>query len=139
MYSTLMFKANALMFKGMMLANALLAEGEGDSSWTIGKFVGNLQKSVTSWVKVIVLIIGVVMVGFGIYQVAKNLISHGKGQTNWIVTFALIIIGGTLMLTTGWEFIGTFSKGTKGSLEDMGEGTADTATGYDNKAEDALK
>ena len=80
-----------------------------------------------SYVQVIILIIGVVMVGFGIFQVAKNLISHGKGQTNWVVTIALIVIGGTLMLTSGWSVIKNVGNGVSGSLQNMGTGNADEA------------
>jgi high-affinity Fe2+/Pb2+ permease len=87
-----------------------------------------MGKNIGSWVKMIVMIIGVIMVGAGIYQVAKNLISHGKGQTNWIVTFALIIIGAVLMLTGGWDFIKAFSKAGGNTLKGSADGTLDDSS-----------
>ena len=110
----------------LLNVNALSATGSG-GGWTISNFITSAQKSVMSYVQVIILIIGVVMVGFGIFQVAKNLISHGKGQTNWVVTIALIVIGGTLMLTSGWSVIKNVGNGVSGSLQNMGTGNADEA------------
>ena len=95
------------------------------ANWTISGFLSALQASAANYVKIIILIIGLVMVGVGIYQVAKNLISHGKGQTNWVVTALLIIVGGTLMLNSGWTVIGNIAKGGSQTLNDMGKGTAD--------------
>lgn len=102
------------------------------TTWSIGNFLGALQGSVLNYVKIIIVIIGIIMVGFGVYQIAKNLISHGKGQTNWVVTFALIIIGGTLMLTSGFDLLKTIGRSGKGSIENLGDGSADTNnSGYD--------
>lgn len=95
------------------------------ADWKISDFIASAQVSIMSYVQVIILIVGVVMVGVGIYQVAKNLISHGKGQTNWVVTIALIVIGGTLMLTSGWSVIKDVGNGVSGSLKNMGEGSND--------------
>ena len=103
----------------LLNVNALSAD------WTISNFIASAQVSIMSYVQVIILIVGVVMVGVGIYQVAKNLISHGKGQTNWVVTIALIVIGGTLMLTSGWSVIKDVGNGISGSLKNMGEGSND--------------
>lgn len=103
----------------LLNVNALSAD------WKISDFIASAQVSIMSYVQVIILIVGVVMVGVGIYQVAKNLISHGKGQTNWVVTIALIVIGGTLMLTSGWSVIKDVGNGVSGSLKNMGEGSND--------------
>ena len=105
--------------------NAISATTTTTTDWTIGGFLSALQASAANYVKIIILIIGLVMVGVGIYQVAKNLISHGKGQTNWVVTALLIIVGGTLMLNSGWTVIGNIAKGGSQTLNDMGKGTAD--------------
>lgn len=107
----------------VMLNTALMYSG------SIGTFIQTMGKNIGSWVKMIVMIIGVIMVGAGIYQTAKNLISHGKGQTNWVVTLALIIIGAILMLTGGWNFIQTFSKSGEKTLKDAATGTDDKTGG----------
>ena len=107
----------------VMLNTALMYSG------SIGTFIQTMGKNIGSWVKMIVMIIGVVMVGFGIYQVAKNLISHGKGQTNWVVTLALIILGAILMLSGGWDFIKDFSTAGRKTLDDAAKGNVETGVG----------
>lgn len=103
----------------VMLNTALMYSG------SIGTFIQTMGKNIGSWVKMIVMIIGVIMVGAGIYQTAHNLISHGKSQTNWIVTLALIILGAILMLTGGWDFIQTFSNAGKTTLNNAAKGNGD--------------
>ena len=103
----------------MLMLNAMMYAA------SIGKFIQSIGTNIGTWVKMIVMIIGVIMVGAGIYQVAKNLISHGKGQTNWIVTFALIIIGAILMLSTGWDFIKDFSSAGHTTLDEAAKGNAE--------------
>lgn len=128
MFDTLVLNVNALAFKGMMLMNGFLATdppADEGNKWSIGGFLKALQGSITVYVKWIILIIGLVMVGFGIYQIAKNLISGGKGQTNWVTTFLLLIVGGTLMLGSGWGVIKNISKGSSHTLDEMGKGQAD--------------
>lgn len=110
----------------MFMLNLML-EGATGSDWSIGNFIASLQGSMVNYVKIIVTIIGLVMVCFGTYQIAKNLISHGKGQTNWVVTFALIIIGGTLMLTSGFQVLQSFGRAGKTSIENLGAGNADNS------------
>ena len=110
----------------VIVGNAMMYTG-GDAS--IGKFIHSMGTNIGSWVKMIVMIVGVVMVGFGIYQVAKNLISHGKGQTNWVVTIALIILGAILMLSGGWNFIKDFSKAGRKTLDDAANGNAESGVG----------
>lgn len=107
----------------MNMLNAMMYDA------SIGKFIHSMGTNIGSWVKMIVMIIGVIMVGAGIYQVAKNLISHGKGQTNWIVTIALIVLGAILMLSGGWGFIKDFSTAGRKTLDDAAKGNVETGVG----------
>ena len=99
------------------------------STTSIGKFLGTLLGNIQNYVFIIIMIVGIVMVCAGIIQVAKNLISHGKTQTNWIVTIALIVIGGILMMTGGFTVISNFTKDTQLSLEKTLDGSGDKDTG----------
>lgn len=138
-----------LLMNAMYLMNAFFMAGGGTgtgtgtgteaaTTWSISKFLGALQRTSMYYVQIIILIIGVVMIGVGIYQVAKNLISHGKGQTNWVVTAALIIVGGTLMLGTGWNVIGGIANGSKTTLEKMGQGDIDADASLNTTGENVL-
>lgn len=101
---------------------ALLATA---GSWSISGLLTAARNSVAGYVQVIIVIIGVVMVGVGVYQFAKNLISHGKGQTNWVVTIMLIAVGGMLMLTGGWSVLESIGKGSQTTIDDLGKGQSD--------------
>lgn len=113
-----------MMFARMFLL-AVGAGGAGAGSWSVSGLLTAFRKSVTGYVQVIIVFVGVVMVGVGVYQIAKNLISHGKGQTNWVVTIALIMIGGMLMLSGGWTILEDIGTGSKNTLDNMGKGRPD--------------
>lgn len=108
--------------------NILLQAAGGGA--TIGKFLGALQGSLANYGLIIASLIGIAMVIVGVFQLAKNLISHGKGQTNWAVTFGLIIVGSMIAMGSGWGFIGRFGKTGGDTLEAAAtSGKADTTKG----------
>ena len=109
--------------------DAMLMAAGLSMTHSIGQFLQAGQKTLAYYGSIIISIIGVAMVIVGIYQIAKNLISHGKGQTNWIVTFALIIVGGAFAVTGGWSMIGNWSKSNQSTLDNMAQGTADDTAG----------
>lgn len=98
------------------------------TAWDFGDFLTALQQTILSYGKVIIGIIGLIMVVASVYQIAKNLISHGKSQTNWVITIALLLVGGVLMLSSSWDFIKSVSEGGKNTLDDLGQGNADNAS-----------
>lgn len=97
--------------------------------WTISNFLNSAQQTIAYYGSILTSLIGVAMVIVGIYQVAKNLISHGKGQNSWVVTFALILVGGALAITGGWNMVGKFAQGSRNTLANMAQGSAETSTG----------
>lgn len=99
----------------------LMASGVG-----IGQFLASAQKSLAQYGSIITSLIGVAMVIVGIYQVAKNLISGGKGQTNWVTTICLIMIGGALALVGGWGTVGKLVNTGNTTVTQMAQGQADT-------------
>lgn len=99
---------------------------------SIGQFLSSFQETLARYGSIATSIIGVAMVVVGIYQIAKGLMSGGKGQTNWVMTIALLLIGGALALTSGWTTVGKLVKTGNVTLSDMAEGTADTSGGAVN-------
>lgn len=92
----------------------------------IGKFLQSVQESLGNWGQIIVSIIGVAMVIVGLYKIAKNLISHGKGQNSWVVAIALVLVGGAMAVTGGWGMIGGLVNTGKTSMENFANGQGDT-------------
>ena len=94
-------------------------------SASIGTFLSSFQETLARYGSIAVSIIGVAMVVVAIYQIAKGLMSGGKGQTNWVMTILLLLIGGALALTSGWGVVGKLVKTGNVTLTDMAQGTAD--------------
>lgn len=96
------------------------------SGGTMGQFIGSVQQTLGNWGSIIVSIIGVIMVIAGVYKVAKNLISHGKGQNSWAVAIGLILVGGALAVTGGWSTIHSLVQTGNKSIKEFAAGNADT-------------
>lgn len=112
-----------------MVMNAI---GNVLMTWDIRTFLDNLGKTLKDWGSLIVVIIGVVMVIVSAYQIAKGLISHGKSQTNWAVTILLLVIGGALMASGGWDLLVNVAEGGKTTIENIGNGTVGGAGGAED-------
>ena len=105
-------------------------------AWDVGSFLENLSKNVQSWFGIIVVLIGAIMVGVAIYQVAtglimmicaiwkiaSGLISHGKKQTNWFVVILLFLLGGAFFLG-GFNWALDIAQGGKETIDKMGSGS----------------
>ena len=90
--------------------------------WSINGFLANLRDSLFSWGKIIVVIIGVTMVIVGVFNIAKGLMSGGRGQTNWVLNLALFFIGGAIAFTGGWGLVQAVADGGAKTLNDLGTG-----------------
>lgn len=106
----------------------------GGGAWNFGQMLSAAQQTLANYGKLIIGIIGLIMVIVSIYQIAKNLISHGQAQTNWVITFALLIIGGVLMVSSGWDVIKNIAEGGSATLDSLGQGQVDNATFVDPTA-----
>lgn len=68
---------------------------------TIYKILKNSANSLGNWGNILVLIFGIAMVIVGVYQLAKALITHGKGQPpSWFVILGLLLLGSLLIGTS---------------------------------------
>jgi hypothetical protein len=90
-------------------------------SWDLGSFLQNAAKTLKTWGGYFIILVGVVMVVASVYQIAKGLISHGRGPgTNWAVAIALLILGGAFM-TGGFAFVANIAGGGKKTINDLGQ------------------
>lgn len=90
-------------------------------AWDLGSFLQNSSKTLKQWGGYFIILVGVVMVVASIYQIAKGLISHGKGPgTNWGVAISLLILGGAFM-TGGFAFVANIAGGGQKTINDLGQ------------------
>lgn len=87
-------------------------------SWDLGSFFSNLALKGKEYGQYFVVFLGVILIIAGLYQIVKGLMSHGRGQTNWGIAAACILIGGFMAGITSWDSIQNFTN--------MGSATIDT-------------
>lgn len=97
-------------------------------AWDLTSFLTNFGNALEKWGGIIVFIIGVAMVIASVYFIMKGLLSHGRGQTSWVTTILLLLIGGAFMaggITAGggWSLLTNIANGSKQTIEDMGNGS----------------
>ena len=44
-----------------------------------------------------------------------------------MITFALLLVGGALMLASGWDLLVSIANGGQSTIDDLGQGNADEA------------
>jgi hypothetical protein len=101
------------------------------TGWSINGFLTNLNSSLFSWGKIIVVILGVIMVLAGLFQIGKGLMSGGRSQTNWVVAIALFFLGGALAFSGGWGLVQSVAQGGAQTLNDLGTGQTATSIFFD--------
>lgn len=89
-------------------------------SWDLGSFLKNATETLKTWGGYFIILIGVIMLIVGVYQLASGLWSHGKKQTNWFIVVCLFIIGGAFMVG-GFSFVSKIASGGQKTIEDLGE------------------
>lgn len=90
-------------------------------NWDLGSFLENATTRLKDWGGLFIVLIGVVMIVVGVFQIGSGLMSGGKKQVNWFIAIALLIIGGALMVG-GWGFVSKIAGGGKKTIEDLGTG-----------------
>lgn len=100
--------------------------------WSVGEFLKTLKGNMSSWVAGIIGIIGVIMVGAGIYQVAKGLAAHGKAQISWPVAILLIVLGGLFISVSALNLFVDIGKGAQTTINNLGEGKVEDAVDKKN-------
>lgn len=108
-----------------LLSNLVANISTSTLAWDLGTALENAVTTLQKWGKWIVILIGVVMILIGAYQIAKGFISHGKQQTNWVVAILLLIVGGAFMVG-GFTWLAGIAQGGKKTIEDLGGGDPGT-------------
>lgn len=118
MWNALMTKASiALMTEFptlFALSNGTGTGGHEESTgWTFDNFVDNAKEKIGNIGAGIVVLMGMIMLVVGAIKIGKGLMTHGQGQTNWVINILLIVVGG-LFVAFGFSLFfnagGMFAK-----------------------------
>lgn len=91
------------------------------SGWSINNFLANLNKNLSQWGGMLIVVVGLVMVIVAVVKIAKGLMSSGRGQTNWVLNIVLFFLGGALAFGGGWSLVQGISQGGSDTLNDLGK------------------
>lgn len=80
--------------------------------WSINNVLAKLRANLILWGAGLMMIVGVVMIIFGIFKIAQGMISHGKTQVNWVVNILLIVVGA--LFCAGSTFFNSLTKNNGG-------------------------
>ncbi|MGX1266751.1 hypothetical protein RKD55_004695 [Rossellomorea marisflavi] len=92
----------------------------GSSGWDLRSFLTNSFSTAGEWISLAIMILGLVAVAISVWQIVTGLISQGKKQTNWAVSIMLLLVGGALSMTTGFQFVQSIASGGRKTIEDLG-------------------
>lgn len=92
----------------------------GSGGWDLRSFLTNMFTTLGDWFSLAIMILGLVAVAYAAWQIVSGLMSQGKKQTNWAVSIILLLVGGALSMTTGFEFVQGIASGGRKTIEDLG-------------------
>lgn len=110
------------MLSDTLVNNAAEKMASTMSGWSVNNFLANLNKNLSQWGGMLIVVVGLVMVIVAVIKIAKGLMSGGRnGQTNWVLNIVLFFLGGALAFGGGWSLVQGISQGGSDTLNDLGK------------------
>ena len=88
--------------------------------FNLGTFFKNLAAKAKEWGHLFIVFLGVILVIWGIVAIVKGFISHGRGQVNWLMSIAMILVGGFLVTLGSWDALNNWLQIGTGTLTELG-------------------
>ena len=106
---------------------APLLEDEA-ANFDILSFMQNLAGYLKNIGHVFMIVIGVVLVIVAVVQIAKGFASGGRGQVNWVMSIACLLVGG-LLIFGGWNTATWIASVGNGTIDQIATGSYAEAIG----------
>lgn len=103
-----------------MLATYILADNNGGAG-SITNILKSASDTASTWGRYFLVVLGIVMVVYAVYQIGKGMMSGGRGQTNWAMAIGCLVLGGALAVTGGWGFVVNIAQGSGNELNMMSQ------------------
>lgn len=92
-------------------------------NWSLDSFLNRVKDKLSGWGGILIVIIGIVMIIAGVYQIAKGLAGHGKAQISWPIAILLVVLGGVFVAISSIALFENIGKGMQTTIEDLGNGS----------------
>ena len=86
----------------------------------LGKFFQNLATLGKEWGSYFIMFLGVIMLIWAAVLIFKAFAQHGRGQSNWLMIFLMLIVGGWMMVQ-GFTGIARFADMGAATLERLAQ------------------
>lgn len=86
----------------------------------LGRFFQNLSTLTQEWGSYFIMFLGALMLVWAGVLIFKAFAQHGRGQSNWLMIAAMIIVGGW-MLVQGFTGIARFADMGAATLERLAQ------------------
>lgn len=106
------------MLTAYILATTNPTNNHGGSG-SITNILKSASDTASTWGRYFLVVLGIVMVVYAVYQIGKGMMSGGRGQTNWAMAIGCLILGGALAVTGGWKFVVNIANGSGSELNEM--------------------
>ncbi len=90
----------------------------GGDKLDILKMMGNAGTYLKKFGNALMIIAGIVLVIIAVFQIVRGLAGGGRGQVNWVMSIACLLIGG-MLLVGGWNMAAGFAAIGKDTVEEM--------------------
>ena len=88
----------------------------------IGTWLENASQSLSTWGQYGIMFIGVILIIVAAAKIAMGFISHGKGQTNWLICIGMLLVGG-FFVGSGYTGMKKLADVGAATIGEMGNGT----------------
>lgn len=89
-------------------------------SWDLRTFLQNSFRTLDQWFSLAAMVVGLVAIAWATWQIVSSLMSQGKKQINWAVAIILLLVGGALSMSNGFQFVRGIANSGQKTINDLG-------------------
>lgn len=117
--SGVMTALNNAMMRVLLAADPTGGNNQKSDGFDILKFLDNATNYLKEIGHYIMLFAGVILIIVATVQIAKGLAGGGRGQVNWVMSIACLLVGG-ILLFGGWNLMTSVARTGADTLAEMG-------------------
>ena len=110
-----------LLATAAMAAPLLEPSGDTETTFDIITFLQNAAGYLKTIGHYLMILVGVILVIVAVIQIAKGFANGGRGQVNWVMSIACLLVGG-LLIFGGWNAATMVASIGGGTIDSIASG-----------------